>query len=257
LNGYIVNPGDIFSFNLVVGDRTAAQGFQETPILLAGKVQATFEHGACQLASTLYHAALLTGARVVERHISENFTPAIDYAQPGLEALVASGRQDLKFQNTLDFPLMLGATAQNGVANVRLLGLQKLPWKVEVRPGRLQKISYETQIKKDPSLRRGLEVIEEAGVDGYEIKVFRAFSTLEGVKYREEILYNKADYYLAKPSVVRVGLGDPRAATGDAAVPVPALPPASLGDGSAGPSPDVTGPPAAPTADEPDFLAPE
>jgi hypothetical protein len=102
---------------------------------------------------------------------------------------------------------MIRALAENGLLSIRLLGIASLPYRVEVRLGRLQKVSYETKIKKDPQLRRGLEVIEESGIDGYTVKTLRTFFTLDGAKYREELMFNKADHYLAKPSVVRVGVG--------------------------------------------------
>ena len=91
---------------------------------------------------------------------------------------------------------------------MRIMGMRPLPYRVEVRVGRQQKISYETRIHKDPSLRRGLEIIDETGLDGYAVQVFRTFSHLNGARIREELVNDRRDEYLARPSVVRVGVGD-------------------------------------------------
>lgn len=221
LQNRIVNPGEIFSFNDVVGDRSAAAGFQEVAVLTGGTVETTFERGARQVATTLYKPVLEAGLRIVERSHSLFYTPLIDYCQPGLEATVTTGGQDLKFQNTLDAPLALSGEVRDGSLTVRIHGIRPMPYRVELRPGRQQKISYETKIQKDPSLRRGLEVIDETGLDGYAVKVFRTFLTMDGTKFREELVNDRRDEYLAKPSIVRVGIGD-------GSFVAPALPPPSV-----------------------------
>ena len=205
LQGQIINPGDIFSFNEIVGIRSEENGFQQVPVVLKDKVEPDIEAGVRQVATTLYKPALLIGAKVIERSISDYYTPAIDYCKQGLEATVVTSGADLKFQNTLDFPVLIEGTAEQGSLSIKMLGIRTLPYKVDIRLGRLQKISYDTKIKKDSSLLRGLEVIDQIGIDGYEIKVFRTYFTLEGVSYREELLYEKQDEYLARTAIVRIG----------------------------------------------------
>jgi len=212
LQGVIVNPGDCFSFNDVVGPRTEATGFQPVPVVLKDSVTTDIEAGTGQVATTLYKPVLMTGAKVVERHISDYYTPAIDYCQPGLEAAVSTTSADFKFQNTLDFPIMFDGLADAGTLQVRLLGLQELPYTIDVRLGRQQKVSYETRIVKDATLLRGIEVIDQVGIDGYSVKVFRTFLAQDGTKLREELLNEKPDEYLARTSVVRIGTASSSAA---------------------------------------------
>ena len=206
LDGTIVNPGQIFSFNDVVGERTAERGFQEVPVFLAGKIDKSIERGVRQVATGLYKPSLLVGARIIERFLSEHYTTSLDYCEPGLEATVTSTSQDFKFQNTLDSPILVQAEAAEGTLHIRFMGVAELPYRVEIRLGRLQKISYETKIQKDPALKRGLEVIDETGIDGYTVKVFRTYFTNDGVRYNEEQL--GTDTYLARPSIIRIGAGD-------------------------------------------------
>ncbi len=205
LQGQIINPGQIFSFNDIVGPRTEENEFQQVPVVLKDKVEPDIEAGVRQVATTLYKPILLLGVKIIEREISDYYTPALDYCKQGLEATVATSGADFKFQNTLDFPVLLEGIAEQGSLTIKALGIRELPYKIDIRLGRLQKISYETKIQKDSSLLRGLEVIDQIGIDGYAIKVFRTFFTLDGVSYREELLYEKQDEYLARTAIVRIG----------------------------------------------------
>ena len=200
-----MNPGQVFSFNHAVGERTKEQGFLEVPVVLKDKVEPDIEAGVRQVATTLYKPVLLLGVKILERHISDYYTPAVFYCKQGLEASVETTSEDFKFKNTLDAPIMLEFEAHEGLLRSRILGLRELPYRVELRLGRLNKISYDTKIKKDPKLLRGLEVIDQIGIDGYSIKVFRTFFTRKGIKYKEELLYEKPDEYLARTAIVRIG----------------------------------------------------
>ncbi len=73
INGTILNPGDVFSYNTVVGERTQARGYQEAHAYSGGKIIDEFGGGVCQPSSTLYMAVLRADLEVVERH-NHSFT---------------------------------------------------------------------------------------------------------------------------------------------------------------------------------------
>ncbi len=67
LNGTIVNPGEVFSYNQTIGKRTIAAGYKEAKAYANGKVVLDVGGGICQLSSTLYNSVLLSNLEVVER----------------------------------------------------------------------------------------------------------------------------------------------------------------------------------------------
>ena len=67
LNGVIVAPGQIFSFNHVVGPRTEERGFRNAPVIVQDELEPGLGGGVCQVASTLFAAAMLGGLEIVER----------------------------------------------------------------------------------------------------------------------------------------------------------------------------------------------
>jgi len=207
LKGLIINPSDIISFNELTGPRTIETDYKEVSLLLEDKIRTDIEGGVNQVATTLYNALLKSGLRIEERSISNYYTPAIDYCRPGFEAFVRSSQKDLKFENNLDFPLLLECSALDGQMSIQILGIKELPYTINLRAGRLQKVKYDTRLVKDSSLLRGLEVIDQIGIDGVNVKIFRTYLGENNRKLKEELLYDAADTYLARSSVVRIGTG--------------------------------------------------
>jgi vancomycin resistance protein YoaR len=119
LDGRVIVPRAILSFNQVVGSRQAPDaGFKEAPVLTdKGRVRA-LGGGVCQVSSTLYAAALLTDLAVIERHAHAMPVP---YVEPGLDATVSSVL-DLKIQNPHPFAVQIRASAQERRLQVELWG---------------------------------------------------------------------------------------------------------------------------------------
>ena len=128
LNGVIIGPGQIFSFNHVVGPRTEERGFRNAPVIVADELEPGLGGGVCQVASTLFAAAMLGGLDIVERR---SHSRPSGYAPLGLDATVIYPEVDLRLRNSYDTPLMLHAFLPNGrVLRVELLGRDP-PGKVE------------------------------------------------------------------------------------------------------------------------------
>ena len=98
LDGTVLRPGEELSFNLVVGPRTAARGYGPAPVILRERRDVQVGGGVCQVASTLFDAALLAGLTVVERH---RHSSPVDYVAPGEDATIAWGAKDLRLRNDL------------------------------------------------------------------------------------------------------------------------------------------------------------
>lgn len=119
VNGTVLCPGDLFSYNSIVGPRTVARGYLEAKIFQNGEVVDGIGGGICQLSSTMYMATLLTDLKQVER------TPhrfAVAYTKLGQDATVAWGALDYKFKNSTEWPIKIVAVRSGGSLTVTIYG---------------------------------------------------------------------------------------------------------------------------------------
>jgi vancomycin resistance protein YoaR len=136
IDGFIIPPGGMLSFNELVGARNRSKGYDAAPFLNAdGILEETPGGGICQLASTVYNAGLLGGLEVVERHPHSR---TVLHVPPGRDATIASWRKDLKLRNPFHHPLLVKISSDNNRLTVSLRsGLEK-DFTVEVRTEQTQ-----------------------------------------------------------------------------------------------------------------------
>ncbi|MDD3766258.1 MAG: VanW family protein [Eubacteriales bacterium] len=118
LNKAIVQSGDIFSFNDVVGPRTADRGYQEAPIIIDEEKEMGIGGGVCQVSTTLYNAALAGGLEIIERH---QHSAEVGYIELGRDATVSYGGYDLKFKNTLPYPIKFQAGLGKDTESIKII----------------------------------------------------------------------------------------------------------------------------------------
>ncbi len=121
IDGTVVMPGEIFSYNRVVGKRTTAAGYKNAAIYQDGGVTDGLGGGICQISTTLYNAVIKAGMLIEERR-NHMFVPS--YASAGKDATVVWGSTDFKFQNRRDYPIKIEASVSGGVATVSVYGLR-------------------------------------------------------------------------------------------------------------------------------------
>ena len=119
LNGCVVSAGESFSFNTVVGLRTAERGYLPAKIIADGQFTEGVGGGVCQVSTTLYNAAMAAGMTQLEVH---QHSLAVHYTQPSRDAMV-SGWSDLRFRNDAPYPIYIYADAHDGRVQVRLYGM--------------------------------------------------------------------------------------------------------------------------------------
>lgn len=118
INGTILLPGQEFSFNNVVGQRTAARGYKIAHVYVNKQVVDGIGGGICQVSSTLYVAMMIAGLQATERHV--HCLP-VDYLKPNLDATINWGTCDLRFINTFDFPIVILASGSpEGILTVNI-----------------------------------------------------------------------------------------------------------------------------------------
>ncbi|HEY3282560.1 MAG TPA: VanW family protein [Armatimonadota bacterium] len=127
LNGGVVMPGQVFSFNDRVGPRI--EGFRKAHIFVKGKIKEDLGGGTCQVSTTLYNATLLAGLPIAERNYHSLTVP---YIPPGRDATVYWGSKDYKFRNPTKAPIYVRAVPKGGRLRVTLYGAEAPRDRVEV-----------------------------------------------------------------------------------------------------------------------------
>lgn len=117
IDNTVLKPGDTFSFNDVVGKRTAARGYKDAIVFVQGKEEEGLGGGICQVSSTLFNAALLANFRIDSRSCH---SLKVQYVPYGRDAAIQWGAQDLKFTNTLDVPVYIESDCGGGVLSFRI-----------------------------------------------------------------------------------------------------------------------------------------
>lgn len=136
INGKILNSGEVFSFNDVVGPRTKENGFYPATEYVAGKSVEGIGGGTCQVSTTLYSAVLYADLNIVSR---TNHMMSIGYAPLGQDATVAYGSVDFKFRNSTDYPIKIQAAANGSTLTISIIGTA---WE----PQREVKLSHSTSM---------------------------------------------------------------------------------------------------------------
>ena len=107
INGLVLNPGEEFSYNKTVGQRTAAAGYQAAGAYSGGQVVSEIGGGICQVSSTLYYCTLISNLEIVDRSCHYFGVP---YLPAGLDATVSWPSPDFKFKNNGEYPIKIEAS---------------------------------------------------------------------------------------------------------------------------------------------------
>ena len=123
IDGTILNPGDEFSFNKIVGERTKEKGYLGAIVYTdGGKSEAQEGGGICQVASTIYTCTLLADLEVTER---SPHMYLVTYVEPGMDATIYWGSLDFKFKNSTEMPLRVDASVSGGYVHIKLVGTKQ------------------------------------------------------------------------------------------------------------------------------------
>ena len=118
INNQLVLPGEIFSFNDVVGPRTKERGFAESIEIVDGEYQTGVGGGICQVSTTLYNAVDKAELEIVELY---SHSRDVSYAESGQDATVAWDFLDFKFKNNLEQAIIINAAVWGGQIRVEII----------------------------------------------------------------------------------------------------------------------------------------
>ena len=171
IDGTVVLPGEVFSYNKVVGERTIEAGYKEAGVYSNGRVVDGLGGGICQISSTLYNAVLMANLEIVERH---NHQFIAGYVPPGEDATVVYGSKDFKFKNTRNYPIKLQAGIKNGIATISVYGIKEDPeYTISLETKTISTIPFTTKYIEDSSLPAGTERVQQKGNNGYKTETYK------------------------------------------------------------------------------------
>jgi len=157
----LIMPGDTFSYNKATGARTWSNGYKTAKVIVGGRYVNGEGGGVCQVSTTIYNAALISGLEIQEVH---NHTYPSYYVPKGRDAAVSYGYIDFKFKNNFAHPIYIKNIVANGAITSKIYGCNQDREKLYIR----------TQ--------------EVRNKDKIIVKTYRVFLGEENNKIREELV---------------------------------------------------------------------
>ena len=199
INGILVKPQEIFSFNKYVGPAEKADGYKEGTIIANGVFVNGYGGGICQVSSTLYNAVLLANLPIVERYNHSVYGEATKYVPLGQDAAIFYGFKDLKFKNNSDHVIVIFSKVFRDTIQVSIFGGNENKAEVEIISKDKRVIEYQVIREKNSKLKAGQEVVVQEGVPGYQIKTYRIVRK-DG---EEKIEFLAEDTYKSVPMIIK------------------------------------------------------
>ncbi len=202
VDGVLLAPGETFSLNQRVGQRTAERGYQEAPAIINGRLVPSLGGGICQFGTTMFNTIFESGLPVIERRNHSFFISAYP---PGRDATLAWGGPDLRFKNDTPNWILIDTAHTASSVTVNLYGTdpgfdvtsETSPWR-DAKP-------YPVRETPDPTLPIGSRRVEQAGAKGGSVVVQR-FVKRGGQVLRTDTFRS---VYRPKEEIVRVGTKPP------------------------------------------------
>lgn len=164
INDKVILPGETFSYNKALGERSAATGYKNAKVYENGQVVDGIGGGICQISSTLYNSVLMSNMEIVERRNHQFVT---SYTPAGRDATVVYGMTDFKFKNTRTYAVKIKASCSNGIATVSIYGIkEENEYTVSFSTKTISTIPYTIQYVDDNTLAAGTEKVKQAGANG-------------------------------------------------------------------------------------------
>lgn len=163
VDGVVLWPGEVFSFNQRTGPRTLERGYRKAPVVVGSKLVDDYGGGVCQVSSTVYVSMLKAGLTVVERH---NHGLPVSYIPLGLDATVSYEYLDLKMRNDFDFPVLVDTLVSGGMLSCAVYGMPAASFSVELQTKVLSEIPGVLVDENGVLVKKGF---------GYVVETLRVF----------------------------------------------------------------------------------
>lgn len=203
INGTSILPGESFSCYEALKPISEENGYAVAGSYEDGKIVSSVGGGICQVSTTLYNAVLGAELEVTERHAH---SMTVSYVDLSRDAAIAGDYLDLCFTNTLEYPVVIKATAKDGRLTFAILGEEtrdKLIRKVEFKTVTIKEIKPpKNVITYDKTKPKSYVKVTQAAHTGYEAELYKIIY-LNGEEI-DRIKINKS-IYEASPQYTTVG----------------------------------------------------
>ncbi|MBE5773727.1 MAG: hypothetical protein E7337_07310 [Clostridiales bacterium] len=202
INGTCLKPGETFSFNGVVGERTKARGFKEATAYSSGEVTEQVGGGICQVSTTLFNAAVKADLEINERH---NHSLTVGYVDKGKDAAVNWGSQDLRFTNNTgdDIYICCYLTKDKRVRFGIFGKLLPNGETITVEGKTTGEIEFETEEQVSGLLAPGEKVVLQKGKNGFTAEAYKLRWDAKGNLLSRELLCKSK--YKAVKEIIQYG----------------------------------------------------
>ena len=204
ISGMILMPGDVFSFNNALGERTTARGYKSAGAYVAGETVQQVGGGICQVSSTLYNTVLLSNLEIVERR-SHQMT--VSYVTMGRDATVNWGTTDFRFKNNTEYPIKLIGKIEGKSVTLSIVGTETIEnKKVEIVTNVVSTLAPTVETVEDPLQEIGYSKTTQNGTQGYVVEAARVVYSGNTQISREGLTKSR---YNPKKTIVTVGTKEP------------------------------------------------
>jgi vancomycin resistance protein YoaR len=131
INNSVIFPGETFSFNKVVGKRTANKGYLRAPIIIKGELSEDIGGGICQVSTTLFNAVDNAGLQIIQRFSHSRKVP---YIRPGRDATVSWYGPDFVFKNNYNQPVLIQAKTLGNKIIIKVFSSDVIEYKPKKVP---------------------------------------------------------------------------------------------------------------------------
>lgn len=202
INGTCLEPGETFSFNEVVGERTTERGFKMATAYSSGKVTEEVGGGICQVSTTLFNAVVKADLEIDERH-AHSLT--VSYVDLGKDAAVDWGNKDLKFTNNSDDRVYICCyLTDDKRVRVGVFGrLLEDGVSITLEGVRTGTVDYDTQYQLNMELYSGQTRVVQSGKVGYTATTYKIWWDAEGNEIRREEMCKST--YQATDQIIEYG----------------------------------------------------
>lgn len=200
INDKVILPGETFSYNKTLGERTTASGYKYAKVYENGEVVDGIGGGICQISSTLYNSVLMSNMEVTERRNHQFVT---SYTPAGRDATVVYGQTDFKFKNTRTYAVKIKASCSNGIATVSIYGIkEENEYTVSFSTKTISTIPYTVKYVNDSTLANGTEKVKQTGANGMITETY-IIKSLNGKVVSSQLL--SKDTYNAMQRIIARG----------------------------------------------------
>jgi len=171
INNVILMPGQEFSYNNIVGERSTENGYKIAKVYQAGEVVDGLGGGICQVSSTLYNSVVKADLEVLER---KNHSLPVSYVKLGTDATVVYGVLDFRFRNNQQYPIRIESTISGGALKIDICGIKTNPKRsVDIETETVSILPFAEKTIEDATLPMGTFEVIQKGKQGYKVKSYR------------------------------------------------------------------------------------